>query len=71
MKRNIVQVYLQDDKVYVSCNHGQVEVSPKTDSWLWLLNAVAFPEDCTLEIMDERKHRQEHQKDVSCVLNEI
>ena len=71
MAKNVIQVWLEDDKVYVSCNHGQIEVSDKTDSWLHVLNAIAFPEENMLEIVDQRTQRQEHQKTVSCIVNEL
>lgn len=71
MAKNVIQVWLKDDKVYVFCNHGQIEVSDKTDSWLHVLNAIAFPEENMLEIVDQRTQRQEHQKNVSCIVNEL
>ena len=71
MRKNVIKVWIEDDKVYISCNHGQVEVNDKTDSWLHILNAIAFPEENMIEIIDKRNHRQEHQKDISCVVNEI
>lgn len=66
MNKHTVQVWLEDDKVYVSCNYGEIEVSEVTNSWLWLLGAIAFPTENKIIINDERKHRQEHQRDISC-----
>lgn len=71
MAKNVIKVWLEDDKVCVSCNHGQIEISDKTESWLHILNAIAFPEGNMIEIIDERNKRQEHQKDISCVVNEL
>lgn len=60
-----IGVCIDDESVAVNCGGGQWYVGDKDNRWLWLLGAVAFPEEHSLKIIDKRKHRQEHQKDMS------
>lgn len=60
-----VKVIIEDGQVAVRCCGGMWNVGDLDDRWLWVLGAIAFPEEHTIQISDRRKNRQEHQKDMS------
>lgn len=65
-KKMPIEIWVEDDRVAVRCCHGEWVIGEKDERWLWVLNAIAFPEEHSIEIYDKRKGRQEHQKDMSC-----
>ena len=65
-----IHVFLRDHSVEVSCEHGEYVSSPVSNAWLWVLGAVARPEEHIIEITDGREHRQPHQYDMTTHIKE-
>lgn len=60
-----IKVFLTDDDVFVSCENGPLVSSPKSNAWLWVLGAIAFPEENRISIVDTRYNREEDQTPMS------
>ena len=60
-----IRAVLNDSTVSVQRGNGESANSPVSNCWLWILDAIAFPEENEIEIIDVRKHRQSHQRDMS------
>jgi len=60
-----IRVILEDDNVIVSCATGDWVYSKVNSPWLWVLGAVAFPDEYSITINDVRQNRQDHQKDMT------
>lgn len=65
MSKIPVDVVIHDNDIVVRCDDGMWNLGGIDNRWLWVLGAIAFPEEHKLTIYDSRKHRQEHQKDLS------
>ncbi len=61
------KVWLDDEKVYVSYDGGELLATEKTNAWLFLLGALH--DGTPIEVKDERKHLQDHQYKLDCKVN--
>lgn len=64
-RKTPIEVWIEDGEIAVRCDHGEWHIGDIDNRWLWVLSAVAFPEEHTIKITDNRKHRQDHQKDMT------
>lgn len=62
-----IKVIVEDNEIAVRCAGGTWYVGETDIRWLWVLNAIAFPEEHSIDIVDKRQHRQEHQPDMTTV----
>lgn len=60
-----VEVWIEDDEVAVRSGSGEWNIGNIDNRWLMVLNALAFPNEHKVKIIDKRKNRQEHQKDMT------
>ena len=58
--KSIVDVWLEDGRVYVSNDGGVIMENDLNNSWLWVLGAIC--DDRTIRIHDNRSVLQAHQK---------
>ena len=68
MKKLPVEVVIEDNMIAVRCAGGQWLKGALDNRWLWVLGAIAFPEEHKLKISDLRTNREDHQKDMSCLV---
>lgn len=66
MSRIPVDVVIHDNDIVVRCGGGMWNLGGIDNRWLWVLGAIAFPEEHKLTINDSRNNRQKHQKNLSC-----
>ena len=66
MSKILIDVVIHDSDIVVRCDGGMWNLGDIDNRWLWVLGAIAFPEEHKLTIYDNRMHRQEHQKNLSC-----
>ena len=64
-KKYKVKVLVEDGTVGVQSDGGEILYNRSNNGWLWLLNAIAFPDEFDIEITDCRTNRQEHQRDLT------
>ena len=64
-KKMPIDVVVEDDRIAVRCCNGEWLVGGIDNRWLWVLGAIAFPDEHTISITDVRKNREDHQKDMS------
>ena len=53
-----ISVILSDDQVRVSCWHSEYSASSITRGWIQVLEAIAFPAENNVTIVDKRESRQ-------------
>ena len=70
-KKYKIRVVLNDSNIAVQCGHGEYVSSPMSNGWLWVLGAIAFPEENEMQIVDARKHRLDHQRDMTTQRQEV
>ena len=66
MSRIPVDVVIHDNDIVVRCGGGMWNLGDIDNRWLWVLGAIAFPEEHELTINDSSNNRQKHQKNLSC-----
>ena len=64
-KKMPIKVIIEDNSIAVRCCGGDWLVGDLDNRWLWVLSAIAFPDENSIEISDRRKNRQSHQKDMT------
>lgn len=64
-----IEVVLDDNRaggvVAVRCSGGMWQVGEADNRWLWVLGAIAFPEEYSVRISDQRRYREDHQPDMT------
>lgn len=63
----MLKIIFDNENVYVSYGNGELLVQPLTNSWLWVIGAIHDGE--RIKIIDDRKELQDHQYDLSCVID--
>lgn len=67
-EKTVTQVQITDKKIFVRHDYGPWYEEEIASPWLWVLGFVAFGET-RIEIDDERKNRDPHQKDMTSIRN--
>ena len=61
-----LKIHINDNEVAVQYGIGYWEFLPLSDSWLWVLGALAFPDEyLPVKIADNRTNRKKHQADMT------
>jgi len=60
-----IHAVIYDDGIEVSCENGEYVASPMSNAWLWVLGAIAFPDENDIKILDVRERRQDHQENMT------
>ena len=63
----MLKIIFDNEDVYVSYGNGELLVQPLTNSWLWVIGAIHDGEK--IKIIDDRNELQDHQYDLSCVID--
>jgi hypothetical protein len=62
----MVKIIFDNENVYVSYNNGELLVQPLTNAWLYVIGAIHDGDK--IKVVDDRKELQDHQYDLSCVV---
>ena len=60
-KKIPIKVIIDDGVVAVSCAGGEYICNKIDNAWLWVLGAIAFPNESELKIVDRRTRLEDHQ----------
>lgn len=59
MKKGMVQIYFDDDYVYVAYDGGVFQRHKLTNGWLWVIGAIV--DGGRVSVVDDRKELENHQ----------